>query len=455
MANPSRLAVSVAALVAGLLLRLAYIQRADIWIDEAATLQHVLHWDLDTMIRYNVNSGYYLLLQALSGKDAGLLAFLAQGLSLLGLPLGWWMLGRQLEEEGHNPFWPRLFLVVWPPLFVFDCIMRPYALGVGLLFTAWHLMNTARLPSAWRLAALGLVTVLGVYTLYLNAVYFAVLALVSAPKNRRSNLLMLVAVPLICFPATRYVLEQNILNKPLIGSTGEPDSWWRALPDSWIFFRFPKWPGLVLGGVLALAAILGMRGSPRLRGFLLATGLMAALLWATHTSSFDRLYLGALVFIIPSLEVGARRLMGRRGPPIILLLLLLALPWVLQRSVKINGARTVAAILEREWRPGDVVAVHSGFQSLPLYWLSTEPMRSSIITPHHPITTPEFYGLPKTSTLPDESAWVQRALQAQRLWVWGGTTELDDLLMGWPAQGQWAVESGGNGSRLLELRRRP
>ncbi|MGE4159553.1 MAG: hypothetical protein AB7F75_10720 [Planctomycetota bacterium] len=447
--------IPASALVIGLLLRLAYIQMADIWIDEAATLHHVLHWDLERMALYNVNSGYYLLLQVLSDRKISILPWIAHALSLLALPLGWWMMGRQLEEEGRKPFWPQIFLVVWPPLFVFDCIMRPYALGVGLLFTAWHLMNTSRLSAPTRLVMLGLVTVLGVYTLYLNAIFYFVLALTSLRANRRSNMVLLAIIPFLCWPATWYVLEQNILHHPLIASTGEPDSWWRAFHEPWLFFRHP-WPfGHLLALLLAVFGWMGMWATSRLWGYVLSISLMAGLLWVTNTSSFDRLYLAALVFVIPSLEPGSRKVLGKVGPPILLAILLLSMPWVLQRSVKINGAKAVARILENEWKDGDVVAVHSGFQSLPLYWLSGDTMRNSIITPFHPITTPEFYGLPRESTMPDEESWVRRALQARRVWIWGGTTALLGFTVYWPVEGQWEVESGGNGARVLELRRKP
>jgi hypothetical protein len=439
--------------ISGFLFRLLYIHFADLWIDEIATWHQSLNWSLDEMQKYSVHSGYYLLCRFLSFGREEFLSTAAYGIGFFAYFLALFSLEKNGQESGVSTRDQQLLLSFWPPFFIFSSMIRPYSLSVGLLFFCRYLAETRRLNEKKRLLLFFVSAALATYTLYLSALFLVVIVLFSSGHNRRNNIFCLLSIPLVFFKATHYVLVQSIFHPPLIASTGARDNFLNPFWEIFVFFNFPSHLAMIFACVFLLLFLYGAWNQRELPMYLLATIILSLILRATHTSSFPRQSLFLLPFVIPGVARACRKL-KRKSFSIALILLVLILPWSLTRSVKVNGSKQVADILRREKKIGDRLFVLSGFQAIPLYcYLKMSPI--PLTTLKDPVTVPAFFGLPPQAILPSPKHFPAYAVKARRLWLWGQAPWMANLLKTWPLVKSWEIRSGGNGSRLLELRVHP
>ena len=376
------LGLAAVALVGGLALRV--VAPSPLWLDEALSVNiaSLGFGDMVDALRHDGHpSLYYLLLgwwMDLFGDSNGAVRALSGVFSLAAVPVLWAVGRRRSPQLG---FAAALVALTSPFLLRYGTEARMYALVTFLVACGWLAVERAvDDPGPRRLGAVALVTAALVHTHYwafwLIGATLVVLTVVFVREPERRPLVVRVGAAIAVGSATFVVWIGVFLDQ--LGSTGTP---WadRARPAELLIESMQavggnnRFEGEILGTVLLVFALLGLWGMPRgdaievrFRRSPLTTAAAAAVLTLgiggvvalATDGAFESRYAAAVVpFVLVLAARGITLVPGRIGVVALGVVVLFGLAVGADEARRDRTqAAEVAAIIDRDHRPGDIVA---------------------------------------------------------------------------------------------------
>ncbi|MEZ5243844.1 MAG: glycosyltransferase family 39 protein [Acidimicrobiales bacterium] len=376
------LGLAAVALIGGVVLRV--VAPSPLWLDEALSVNiaRLGFGDMVDALRHDGHpSLYYLLLgwwMDLFGDSNGAVRALSGAFSLATVPVAW-ALGRR--RSPHLAAVAALVALTSPFLLRYGTEARMYALLSFLVACGWLAVERAiDEPNPRRLALVALATAALVHTHYwsfwLIGAAFTMLAATYLVEPERRGLVLRLGGAIAAGAATLVVWLGVFLEQ--LGSTGTP---WadRARPAEVVIESMQavggnnRFEGELLGIVLLVLVVLGTWGASRPDGIVLrfsrgpltiaalavvltlAIGGAVALLTA---GAFESRYAAVVVpFLLLLAARGLTLIPGRAGTIAVALVVLFGL------AIGVDEARRdrtqageVAAAIDRDHQPGDVVA---------------------------------------------------------------------------------------------------